>query len=115
MLKHMPNDALKTFDEKLLYSRKLIKLSGNNDRRPNNDNDADNRTDDNLTDRLDKFSDLISKETIYKIPLRFLVDIGLVNFPIAFDTRFISTLLQDLNKLFESNAKVTQYQSLTQK
>ena len=115
MLKHIPNDALKTFDEKLLYSRKLIKLSGNNDRRPNNDNDADNRTDDSLTDRLDKFSDLISKETIYKIPLRFLVDIGLVNFPIAFDTRFISTLLQDLNKLFESNAKVTQYQSLTQK
>ena len=38
--------------------------------------------------------------------MRFLVDIGLVNFSIAFDTRFIFTLKQDLNKWFESNAKV---------
>ena len=43
---------------------------------------------------------------MYRIPLRFLVDIGLVNFSIAFDTRFIFTLKQDLNKWFESNARV---------
>ena len=47
MLKYMPRTALETFDKTLLYSKKLVKLSGNNDRHPNNDNDADNRTDDN--------------------------------------------------------------------
>ena len=42
--------------------KKPIKLLGNKDRCPNNDNDADNRTDNNLTDRLDKSSDLINKK-----------------------------------------------------
>ena len=59
-----------------------------------------------MTDQLDKFSELISKKKIYSIPLRYLVDLDLVNFLIAFDTRFIFTLEQDINKLFESNAKV---------
>ena len=94
----MPEKALETNESTLVYGKKPVKLPNNNNRRLNNCNDANNRTDDNLTDRLDKFSDLISKKKIYRIPLRYLVDLSLVNFPIAFDTRIIFTLKQDMKK-----------------
>ena len=38
MLKDMPMDALKTFDKTLLYTKKTVRLLGDNDRHPNNDN-----------------------------------------------------------------------------
>ena len=60
MLKHMPDDALKTYGETLLYSKKAIKLGINVDGHPN---DIDNsRTDDNLNDLIDKFHDLLGKK-----------------------------------------------------
>ena len=105
MLKHIPKNALERFEDTLLYSKINHKLLGSNDRRPNNDNIKNNGTDDNLEDRIDKFSDLIRKKIVYRIPLRFLVGIGLVNFLIAFDTRFIFPLEQDLHKLFQLKAK----------
>ena len=52
MFKHMPNDALKTYDKTLLYSQKAVKLANNVDTRPNNTDNS--RTDDNLDDRIDK-------------------------------------------------------------
>ena len=104
MLKHMPDDALKTYDKTLLYSKKAVKLANNVDRLPNNTDNS--RTDDNLDDRIDKFHDLLGKKKICQIPLTFLIDLGLANFPISFDTRYILTLEQDLNKLFESKKKV---------
>ena len=103
MLKHMPDDALKTYDKTLLYSKKAVKLANNVDRLPNNTDNS--RTDDNLDDRIDKFHDLLGKKKICQIPLTFLIDLGLANFPISFDTRYILTLEQDLNKLFESKKK----------
>ena len=106
MLKYMPDKALETYENTLLYSKKPLTLPNNNGRRLNNNNDANNRTDNNLADQLEKFSDFISKKKIHRIRLRYLIDLGLVSFPIAFDTRFIFTLEQDMNKLFESNAKV---------
>ena len=106
MLKHMPDKELETYENTLLYSKRPVKLPNNNSRGLNNNSNTNNRTDDNLTDPLDKFSNLISRKKIYRIPLRYLVDFGLVNFPIACGTMFIFTLEQNMNKLFESNAKV---------
>ena len=60
MLKHMPGDALKIYDKKLLYSKKAVKLANNVNRRPNNTDNS--RTDDNLDDRIDKFHDLLGKK-----------------------------------------------------
>ena len=97
MLKHMPDDALKTYDETLLYSKTAIKLANNVHRRPNNTDNSS--TDDNLDDRIDKFHDLLGKKKIYRIPLRFLIDLGLVNFPISFDTRYILTLERDFKQV----------------
>ena len=52
MFKHMPNDALKTYD-KTLYNQKAVKLANNVGTRSNNTDNS--RTDDKLDDRIDKF------------------------------------------------------------
>ena len=96
----MPDDALKTYDETFLYTKNAIKLAINADRRPNNIDNS--RTDVNLNKRIDKFQDLLSKKKIYRIPLRFLINLDLVNFPISFNTRYIFTLEWDLGSSFES-------------
>ena len=49
---------------------------------------------------------MISNENVYRIPLRFLCYIGLVNHPIKLDTKTICTLETNLVKLFESIVKV---------
>ena len=73
MLKHMPDDALKTYDETLLYSKTAVKLANNVHRRPNNTDNS--RTHDNLDDRIDKFHDLLGKkkdiQNTFKIFNRF--------------------------------------------
>ena len=55
LLKHMPDDALKTYDETLLYSKKAVKLANNVDICPSNTNNS--RNGDNLDNRIDKFHD----------------------------------------------------------
>ena len=42
----------------------------------------------------------------YRIPLKYFVDLGQVNFLEKTDTKFIFTLENNMNKLFESNARV---------
>ena len=42
----------------------------------------------------------------YRIPLGFFTSLGLVNFPHEIDTRFLFTLKNNMNRLFETNAKV---------
>ena len=66
-----------------------------------------NRIDANLDDRIDKFKGVINQKRVYRIPLPYLINIGLVNFPESFSARFIFTLEDKYNKLFESKAKVT--------
>ena len=105
MTKHLPKVTLETFYTELLYSKKKVELTGNRDRRLNNNNTAANRTDENLTERITKFQNIIKENTIYKISLKFLVDIGLVNFPFKFNTKFIFTLETNMNRFFESNVK----------
>ena len=100
MLKHMPKKALKTFQKELLYSQKKVIIKGNT---ANNSN-----KDDNIDDRIAKFNanNALSTAKTYRIPLRYLVDLGLVSLPTAFDTKFIFHLEQKLIKLFESIAKL---------
>ena len=90
MLKHMPDDALKAYDKTLLYSKKAVKLANNVDRCPNITDNS--KTDNNLNYRVEKFQDLLGKRKIYRIFLRFLIDLGLVIFPIFLDTRYTFTL-----------------------
>ena len=41
----------------------------------------------------------------YRIPLWFFTSLGLVNFPHKIDTQFLFTLENNINRLFETNAK----------
>ena len=114
MLKHLPDDVLGTFQHELLYSKKKVVIKGNaansyNDRRNHIAAAARNsNTDDNIDDRIAKFNadDALSKRKVYRIPLRYLVDLGLVNMPTAFDTKIVFNLEQNLGRLFESRKKL---------
>ena len=59
LLKHMPKDALKTIENDLLYSKKKVVIYRNdNDRRAHYTTmnaTAGNRTDENLTERIERF------------------------------------------------------------
>ena len=114
MLKHMPKDTLATFQKELLYSKKRVIIKGNtanrlNDRRNHIAAAANNsKKDENIDDRIAKFNvnNALQNLKTYRIPLRYLVDLGLVNLPTSFDTKLIFNLEQKLNKLFESKAKL---------
>ena len=64
------------------------------------------RTETNLSERITDFLTLIEQKTYYRIPLGFFTSLGLVNFSHKIDTRFLFTLEKNLNKLFETNAKL---------
>lgn len=89
-----------------LYSNNPVYLGEQVDRRPNNDDDAGKRSDDNLSYRIGDLKDFFFKNNYYRIPAGVLVDLGLVNFTDKTDTKFLFTLQRNMNKLFESNAKV---------
>ena len=59
----------------------------------------------NLKDRKNKFINIINTDNVYRIPLRFFTDLGLVNFSVKFIIKFIFTLKTNTNKLFEMNIK----------
>lgn len=107
ILKHMPKDALETFENTLLYSRKKVKLATNQDRQLHSDNSGANRTDSNLTERITKFADVIIKKNGYRFLIIFLSHIRIVNHAIKIDTKITRTLETHLRKLFESNKLVT--------
>ena len=96
----MPKDALTTLEKHLLHSKKKVKIYGNNNdirahRTTTNATHA-NRTDENLTHRVEKFQDQIKSEFVYRIPLKFLCDFGLVNQCFQFNTLYILTLETDM-------------------
>ena len=106
ILKHIWK-ALKTFQNDLLYSNKKVNLPAGEDQRkhyPTQAADADKRTDDNLNDKLDKFSDQLQNEYNDMILLRFLCDLGLVNQLVKFNTKWLVTFEQHYQKLFETKA-----------
>ena len=57
MLKHLPKKALNIIENNLLYSKKKVKLPDDEDRREEQTNNAnaDNRTEDNIDERIQKF------------------------------------------------------------
>ena len=72
-MKYLPEKSVKKLLKTMLYSNKPIYLDANVDRRPNNDNDDNDRTDPNLTYRLQQLRNEIFKKNVYKIPLGFCV------------------------------------------
>ena len=68
---------------------------------------AGNRTNENLTERIQKFQDQLKREYVYRISLKYLCDLGLVNQCFKFSTKYILTLEIDMQKLFETNTNQT--------
>ena len=105
LLKHMPKDSLAIIENDLLYSKKKVKLPADEDKRDTHtaaDEDADNRTDDNIDERIQKFQNQLKNIYWYRVLLKYIVDIGQVNTPIKFNTKWRITFETDLQKLFES-------------
>ena len=64
--------------------------------------DADNRTDDNIDERTQKFQNQLKNVYWYRIPLKYIWDLRLVNTPIKFNTKWRLTFDTNMQKLFES-------------
>ena len=62
MLKHMPKDALKTFQNTLLYSKEDITLTGGRDSRVHNRNNLSLQKYNNITKRLALFINVIKEK-----------------------------------------------------
>ena len=80
-------------------------LTGSKDGRSNTSTNIKDRQDANLVWRLNKLRGDLKEKNCYRIPLGYLLSLGLVNFAYQLDTRFIFTLETNLNSLFKSNAK----------
>ena len=110
VLKHIPKDALGVVENDLLYSKKKVKLPDGQARRkkhtPQSGGDATERTDDNLDERIKKFSSQLQNTYYYRIPLQYICDLGYVNTPIKFNTKWRLTFETNTAKLFESKANL---------
>ena len=104
-LKYWPKDSVATLLKSFFYSNKPVYLDANVDRRLNNNDDVNKRSDSNLTYRIAELKDWVFKKDYYSIPLGMLVDLGLVNFAIKTDTKILFTLQRSMNKLFETTRK----------
>ena len=106
----MPKNALAVIENDLLYSRKKVKLPTGKDRRDEHTaagEDADDRTDENLNQRITKFQNQLKNTYWYRIPLKFLCDIGFVSTPIKFNTKWRLTFETNMQRLFESKTNRT--------
>ena len=89
------------------YYNKPVYLDDDDDRRSHNSATDNDRTDPNLTYRIAKLKDYIFQKHVYRISLTLICDLGKCNFALKTDNRIIIRLEGNLNKLFESNKKVT--------
>ena len=79
------------------------------DRRDNHtaaNEDADNRTNDNIDKRIQKFRTQLQSTYYYRIPLKYICDIGYVNTPIKFNTKWRLTFETNMSRLFESKTNL---------
>ena len=109
MLKHVPKKALKVIENDLLYSRKKVKLPAGEERRDEhtaNAENANNRTDDNIDERIQKFQNQLKTDYFYRIPLKYICNLGKVNQPIRFNTKWRIPFEQDMQRLFEANTNL---------
>ena len=111
MLKHLPAKSLKVIENDLLYSKEEVVVPYNLERRFHGMvKDANNRvihnvvrSDGNFRDRESKFRNQLKDKYVYRIPLKYICDIGKINFPTKIDLKIRLTLETDMKKLFESN------------
>ena len=106
-MKYLPEKSVKKLLKTMLYSNKPVYLEKGTERKLNNNTDDEKRSDPNLTYGLKELKNYIFQKHIYRIPLGLIVGLGLVNFSFKTDLKIIVTLERNLNKLFESNKKVT--------
>ena len=104
-LKYLPKDSVATLLKSFLYLNKAVYLDANVDRRLNNNDDINKRSDPNLKYRIAELKIGFFKKNYYSIPLGMLVDLGLINFAMKTDTNFLFTLQRNMNKLFETTKK----------
>ena len=108
-LKHIPKKALAVIENNLLYSKKKVVLPDDEDRRKRHTapgGDATERTDDNLDERIQKFANQLKTTYYYRIPLKYICDLGFVNTPIKFNTKWRLTFKSDFSRLFESKTNL---------
>ena len=93
MLKHLPKKVLKVIER-----LKKVKLPDGEDRQDEQTNDAnaDNRTDDNIDKRIQKSQNQLQNVYWYRIPLKYICDLGLVNMLIKFNTKWRLTFETNL-------------------
>ena len=109
ILKHLPKNSLKLIENDLLFSKKKVKLPNGEDRRKNHTaqgGDADERTDDNLDQRIEKFYDQLENTFYYRIPLKYICGLGFVNQPVKFNTIWRIIFESDMSRLFEIKAQL---------
>ena len=87
ILKDMPNDTLKTFIKTLLNAEDDVQVFRGCNSSPHNNDNTSSGTDNNLTNRLAKYTNTIQGKENHKIPLNFLCNIGLVNLPLKLDAK----------------------------
>ena len=75
MLKYLPKNAQKM-------------IPGNEDRRSHNNDNETTRTDANTENREYRFAGQIDSKYVYRIPLKYLCDLGKINFPAKIDPKF---------------------------
>ena len=118
ILKHLPSDALKIIQKTLLYSKKPVYFAKvDNVRKNYNSKDLtytglnaaeafakkqNHAKDLNIDDRISLFQEQLKDQRTYRIPLRYLSDIGKINFPTKIDYRIKLCLETKMEKLFES-------------
>ena len=111
MLKHLSAKSLKIIENDLLHSKEEVVIPYNLDRRFHGMvKDANNqvihnvvRSDGNFRDREANFRSQLKDRYVYRIPLKYICDIGKTNFPIKIDMKIRLTLETDMKKLFESD------------
>ena len=107
-MKHLPAKLVKKLLKTMLYYNiDVVYNQDDMDRRSYNSATDEDRTDQNLDYWLANLKDFIFKKSVYRIPLTLISDLGRCNFTVKTDAKFIITLERNMNKLFESNKKVT--------
>lgn len=106
MLKHMPEDPLKTFEKHLIYSKEKVIMPTNTDEQDHNIITPNDRMNNNLTKRINRFSTQIGDDYVCRILLRFLCDVKKVNQPIKIDLKIMYNLERLMIKLFQLNKNV---------
>ena len=112
MLKHLPEKSLKVVQYDLLYSQKAAVLPNYQDRRSHYDLTATKTTkrsvaaDASFRDREARFRNQLKNKYVYRVPLKYIYDLGNINFPTKIDMKIRLTLETDIKMLFESDANL---------